>query len=88
MQEWVYRYVKYPDSAIRDGVQGTVQVNFIIEKDGSVSNVHVVRSLDERLDEAAENVVRISPKWKPARMHGKKVRSTLTIPIEFILKRK
>ena len=88
MQEWVYRYVKYPDSAIRDGVQGIVQVNFIIEKDGSVSNVRVVRSQDERLDEAALNVVRISPKWKPARMHGKKVRSTLTIPIEFILKRK
>ena len=88
MQEWVYRYVKYPESAIREGVQGTVQVNFIIEKDGSVSNVHVVRSLDERLDEAAVNVVQISPKWKPARMHGKKVRSTLTIPIEFILKRK
>ena len=88
MQDWVYRYVKYPDSAIRDGVQGTVQVNFIIEKDGSVSNVRVVRSCDERLDEAAMNVVRISPKWKPARMHGRKVRCTLTIPIEFILKRK
>ncbi len=88
MQDWVYRYVKYPESAIRDGVQGTVQVNFIIEKDGNVSNVRIVRSCDERLDEAAMNIVRISPKWKPARMHGRKVRCTLTIPIEFILKRK
>lgn len=88
MQDWVYRYVKYPESAIRDGVQGTVQVNFIIEKDGSVSHVRLARSCDERLDEAAMNVVRISPKWKPARMHGRKVRCTLTIPIEFILKRK
>lgn len=88
MQEWVYRYVKYPESAIEEGVQGTVQVNFVIEKDGSVSQVRVVRSADWRLDEAAANVVSISPKWRPARMHGKKVRSTLTIPIEFKLKRK
>lgn len=88
MQEWVYRYVKYPESAIAEGVQGMVQVNFIIEKDGSVSQVRVVRSVDSRLDEAAVNVVSISPKWRPARMHGKKVRSTLTIPIEFKLKRK
>ena len=88
MQEWVYRYLKYPDSAIQEGVQGTVQVSFIIEKDGSLSNVRIARSADERLDQAALDVVNVSPKWRPARLHGKKVRSALTIPIEFRLKKK
>ena len=88
MQEWVYRYLKYPDSAIQEGVQGTVQVSFVIEKDGSVTNVRVARSVDERLDQAAVDVVNVSPKWKAARRHGKKVRSALTLPIEFRLKKK
>lgn len=88
MEEWVYRYVKYPQEAIDEGVQGMVQVNFIVEKDGSVTSVSVVRSSDHRLDQAALDVVEISPKWRPARHHGKKVRSSLTIPIEFRLKRK
>ncbi|MBQ1937449.1 MAG: TonB family protein [Bacteroidales bacterium] len=88
MQEWVYRYVKYPESAVAEGVQGIVHVNFVVEKDGSVSQVKVVRSLDPRLDQAAQDVVEISPKWKAARLHGQKVRSSLTIPIEFRLIKK
>ena len=87
MKEWVHRYLKYPEDAVREGVRGTVNVNFIIEKDGTVSHVRVVRGVDPRLDEAAVKVVSVSPKWRPARLRGEKVRSTMTVPVEFRLRK-
>lgn len=88
LEKWVYQYLKYPQDCIREGVQGRVMVEFVIEKDGKVSSVRVLRSPDERLSEAAQKVVAASPKWKAARMKGQKVRSSMTIPVEFRLKKK
>lgn len=88
LREWVYHYLKYPQAAIRDGVQGTVMVQFIIEKDGKITNVKVTKGVDEELDAEAVRVISASPKWKPGRMGGNKVRSVLTLPVEFRLEKK
>ncbi len=86
LKEWVYKYLKYPASAIRDRVSGKVNVGFIIEKDGSVSNVEVVKSLDPRLDEEAVRVISVSPKWSPGQIKGAPVRTRIVLPVEFRLK--
>lgn len=88
LSKWVYQYLKYPQEAIRDGIQGTVQVNFIVDKDGSVTDVSVGRSIDPLLDEEAVRVISASPKWKPGRLRGQKVRTSMTIPVEFRLEKK
>ena len=88
MREWVYQYLKYPQAAVRDGVQGVVMVQFIIEKDGKVTNAKVVKGVDEELDAEALKVVEASPKWKPGKVGGNKVRASLTLPVEFRLEKK
>lgn len=88
LREWVYQYLKYPTPAVRDGVQGTVMVEFVIEKDGKVTDVQVVKGVDELLDAEALKVVSASPKWKPGKVGGKKVRTSITIPVEFRLEKK
>lgn len=88
LKEWVYQYLKYPSSALRNGIQGTVMVEFIIEKDGKVTNARVVKGVDEELDAEALKVVAASPKWKPGRLEGSKVRASMTIPVEFRLEKK
>ena len=85
MDEWVYVYLKYPDDAVDEGVQGTVGISFIIEKDGKVSNVTVEKSVDPRLDDEAVKVVSVSPKWKAGEVNGKKIRTKNTMPVEFKL---
>ena len=70
------------------GIQGTVHVNFIIDKDGKVTDVKVARSVDPLLDEEAVRVVSASPKWRPGRLRGQKVRTSMTIPVEFRLEKK
>lgn len=88
LEKWVYHYLKYPEACIRDGVQGRVMVEFTIGADGTVSDVHVARSVDPELDDAAIKVVAASPKWRPARMNGHKVACRMTIPVEFRLKKR
>lgn len=88
LEKWVYQYIKYPESAIRDGVQGKVMVDFIIDKDGKVTDVRVVKGVDPELDAEAVRVISASPKWKPGWVKGNKVRSSLTVPVEFRLTKK
>ncbi len=88
MQKWVYAYLRYPESAIEEGVQGRVVVDFIIEKDGSVTNVRVVRGVDQRLDDEAVRVISASPKWRAGRVNGERVRTSMTVPVEFKLQSK
>lgn len=87
MDAWVYRYVKYPQSAVDQGIQGTVNVSFIIEKDGSVSNVKVAKGVDELLDAEAVKVITASPKWIPGEIGRRKVRCHVTVPVEFRLQK-
>lgn len=88
LKEWVYQYLKYPEAALRDGVQGRVMVDFIIEKDGKISNVRVTKGVSEELDAEAVKVVAASPKWRPGRVNGNKVRTSMSIPVEFRLEKK
>lgn len=77
--------VKYPKDAREENVQGRVIVSFVIEKDGSVTNIKVVKSPDERLSQEAVRVIESMPKWKPGKAQGKKVRVQFSLPINFKL---
>lgn len=87
--EGLYQYlatsIVYPAGAREEGVQGRVFVSFVIEKDGSVGGVKILRSPDERLSREAERVVKSMPKWKPGRQNGRKVRVLYSLPINFQL---
>ena len=67
-------------------MQGQVLVSFIVEQDGSVTDVRVEHGIDERLDDEAVRVVSVSPKWIPGQIKGQKVRTRIVIPVEFRLK--
>lgn len=88
MEGW-YEYLKstlrYPRLEQKLGIEGTVIVRFVINTDGSIQGVEVVRSAGEGLDEAAMNVIKNSPKWNPGKNAGRPVRSRMTIPIKFKL---
>lgn len=88
LEKWVYQYLRYPQEAVRNGIQGRVMVEFIINKDGKVSDAKVVKSVAPELDEEALRVVMASPKWKPGKVKGEKVRVSMSIPVEFRLERK
>ena len=76
----------YPEQARKNAVSGPVFVNFVVEKDGSLTRVKVIGSLGDGCDEEALRVVRLMPKWTPAREHdGKAVRVSYTLPIVFAL---
>lgn len=77
--------VKYPEEARKNGVSGTVYVSFIVEKDGEISNVKVVRGVDELLDNEAVRVVKMMPAYDPGMQRGKPVRVQFTLPIQFNL---
>lgn len=88
MKKWVYQYLRYPPDAVSEGVQGNVVVDFIIDEKGKVTDVKVLRGVDERLSAEAVRVISASPAWKPGRKGGKKVRTELSVTVEFRLERK
>lgn len=88
LQQWVYQYLKYPESAVRDGIQGRVTVEFIVDRDGKVTDVKVVKGVSDELDAEAVKVISASPKWKPGRVNGNKVRTSIAVPVEFKLEKR
>jgi len=85
-RRWVAQNVIYPQSAIDANMQGRVYVQFVIEKDGSLSNVKVARSVDPELDQEAVRVIASSPKWSPGKQQGAPVRVNYSFPITFTIK--
>lgn len=77
--------IKYPIESQKAGVQGKVIVQFVVEKDGSIANPVVVRSIDPNLDGEAIRVISIMPKWKPGMQKGQPVRVKYTVPVTFSL---
>lgn len=77
--------VVYPTVAIQNNIQGRVIVSFIIEKDGSVSNVELLSGVDLLLDAEALRVVKAMPSWTPGKINGKPVRTQYALPITFRL---
>ena len=82
---WVGQNMNYPEVAAENGIQGRVFVQFVVEPDGSISNVRVLRGVDPALDKEAVRVVQNSPKWNPGKQRGKPVRVSYTFPITFVL---
>ncbi len=85
MMEYIARNIKYPAMARESGIQGRVFVNFVVEPDGSVSNVKVLRGIGGGCDEEAVRVVESMPKWTPGRQRGKAVRVSFNLPVRFTL---
>ena len=85
MMKYIMENMKYPKQAMKEGIQGRVAVRFIVEKDGSISNVRPIHSVHTLLDKEAVRVVKSMPKWSPGKQHGKPVRVQLIVPIMFKL---
>lgn len=77
--------IKYPTIAQENGIQGRVILQFVVNKDGSIVDVVVARSVDPYLDKEAVRVVNMMPKWKPGKQRGKPVRVKFTLPVTFRL---
>jgi protein TonB len=77
--------IKYPEIAKESGIQGTVYVTFVVEKDGRISNVKVLRGIGGGCDEEAVRVIKNMPSWKAGKQRGRAVRAQFNMPIRFIL---
>ena len=82
-EDFIAENITYPEQAGKYGIRGVVFVQFIVEKDGSVSNVRLIKGVDPLLDNEAIRVVKSSPKWEPGRQKGEPVRVVVNIPIMF-----
>ena len=84
-RSWIGNNLEYPEIAAENGISGRVFVKFVVESDGSISNVVLVRGVDPALDKEAIRVIKASPKWSPGKQRGKPVRVSFTFPINFVL---
>jgi protein TonB len=85
MQKFIKNEIKYPEEAIRLGIEGNVYLEFVVEKDGSVTNIRVVQGADDVLNREAVRLARMMPKWIPGETSGRKVRSHMRLPVIFKL---
>lgn len=85
LQEYLVAHTNYPAKAKQNNIQGTVLVNFVVEKDGSITNVTVEFGTHKLLDKEAIRVVKSMPKWSPGESNGRKVRAYFTLPFNFQL---
>ena len=85
--EYLNKSIKYPVVAEENGIQGRVIVSFIVERDGSITDVKVVKSVDSSLDKEAKRVVQSMPRWIPGKQNGSAVRVKYTLPVTFKLKK-
>ena len=83
--EYLSKNIKYPVVAEENGVQGRVVVTFVVERDGSITDVKVVKSVDPSLDKEAQRVVKSMPHWIPGKQNGSAVRVKYTVPVTFRL---
>lgn len=84
--EYMQNNVKYPENAQKQKIEGRVIVGFIVEKDGSISEIHSLRPVHPLLEQEAIRVVSNMPKWKPGKVKGKAVRVSYALPVIFKLK--
>ena len=85
MKQFLADNIKYPEIAMEMGDQGKVFVEFVVEKDGSISQIKILRGVSKEIDREAKRVVSIMPKWAPAEAKGESVRARCRIPINFVL---
>ena len=84
-REWVQKQTKYPEVATINNVHGKVYITFIVENDGSVTNVKVIKGVDPLIDDEAVKAVKSSPKWTPGKQRGVPVRVSYLIVLNFLI---
>ena len=85
MMKFLSENVKYPEEAFSKGIEGRVIANFIVETDGTITNVKVIKKVSDEIDAEAVRLIKSMPKWKPGMQNGKPVRVKYTIPVSFRL---
>lgn len=85
LMAYLGKNIKYPTIAQENGTQGRVIIQFVVERDGSITDVRVARGVDPYLDKEAVRVVKSMPKWLPGKQNGKAVRVKFTVPVMFRL---
>ncbi len=85
---YVAQHLKYPEQAIRDRVQGIVQLRFVVLEDGHIGKVQIIKSLESHCDAEAKRVVKSLPRFIPGKQGGKVVRVWYTLPIRFMIPEK
>ena len=85
LNDYLMKHIKYPVIAEENGIQGKVIVTFVVEKDGSITDIVVVKSVDPALDKEAKRVVGTMPHWIPGKQNGSTVRVKFTLPVTFRL---
>lgn len=85
MKKFISNNIVYPQDDIYLNIQGRVVVKFAVEKDGSISNISIIRSLSVNCDKSAIELIKKMPNWKPGKINGNPVRVWCTIPINFEL---
>lgn len=85
LRKYISNNLEYPEIAREMGIQGRVIVQFIVGKDGKVSNAVIARSVDKALDQAALKVINSMPAWKPGKQRGAPVKVKYTLPVSFVL---
>ena len=85
LMDFLSKNVKYPEEARKNGIQGTVVVTFVVEKDGSISEPKIARSIDFLIDLEAARVISKMPKWNPGKQMGEIVRVKYALPVTFRL---
>ncbi|MBP5229006.1 MAG: TonB family protein [Bacteroidales bacterium] len=88
LKDFVYNYVRYPDSAIAQGIEGTEIAEFVVDSKGKIKDIKITKSLSEDIDKEVIKVLKGAPKWNPAEMGGEKVSVRISLAIEFILTKK
>jgi protein TonB len=88
LMEYLSKNIKYPSIAQENNIQGRVIVEFVVNKDGSIVEPKVMRSVDTSLDNEAMRVIKSMPKWNPGKQRGKAVRVRYTVPVLFRLQYK
>ncbi len=82
-REWVQKRLRYPQIAQENGISGRVTLSFVIERDGSLTNIEVLQTPDRSLSEEAIRVLKTSPKWEPGKQRNQPVRVKYTLPVAF-----
>ena len=86
LTEYLSKEMKYPAIALRNGTSGMVNLSFVVDKEGNITDVKVVHSIGGGCDEEGVRVVEAMPKWKPGKQGGQKVKVQYYLPLNFKLK--
>ena len=85
MMKFITKNIKYPAMDRENNIQGKVYIRFVVEPEGTITNIKIMRGVSKTIDAEAIRVVKLMPKWIPGQVKGKNIRAIYTIPISFRL---